>query len=445
MLASYFFYGFWDWRFLGLIVFSTLLDFTCGRVIHGSKNNSERKLWLWLSVAGNLGVLGFFKYFNFFAENLSALLAAAGFEAPPFVLTVLLPVGISFYTFQTMSYTIDIYQGRLQPTRDFLDFALFVSFFPQLVAGPIERARNLLPQISSARHFDRGQFYEGCWLIYWGLYKKVFVADNVAKIVDKVYGSLDSASGLHVLVATYAFAVQIYCDFSGYSDIARGAAKTLGFEISLNFDIPYAARSPQEFWRRWHISLSQWLRDYLYIPLGGSQQGKGRVFLSLMVVMALGGLWHGAQWHCVFWGIYHGLLLAGYRLAGGEMTGAESSPRARGSVMRNGFQSLLMFHFTCLGWMLFRAESVGRLSEAGAALFGWNGGWFTASALDDLYLLLLYSALVIVLQVFQYRSHNPLVSLGWKLPIRVALYVTMYLSLTLGGAYDGPQFIYFQF
>ena len=225
-----------------------------------------------MSIAGNLGVLGFFKYFNFFAENLTTLLAVPGFDAPPFVLTVLLPVGISFYTFQTMSYTIDIYQGRLEPTRGFLDFALFVSFFPQLVAGPIERARNLLPQINAARRFDRKQFYEGCWLIYWGLYKKVFVADNVAKIVDRVYGSLDTSSGLHILVATYAFAVQIYCDFSGYSDMARGAAKTLGFEISLNFDIPYAARGPREFRRRWHISLSEWLRDYLYFPLGGSQQ-----------------------------------------------------------------------------------------------------------------------------------------------------------------------------
>ena len=399
--------------------------------------------------------MGFFKYFNFFAENLSTLLAVAGFEAPPLVLTVLLPVGISFYTFQTMSYTIDIYQGRLEPTRGFLDFALFVSFFPQLVAGPIERARDLLPQISAARHFNRKQFHEGCWLMYWGLYKKVFVADNVAKIADRVYGSLDTSSGLHILVATYAFAVQIYCDFSGYSDIARGAAKTLGFEISLNFDIPYAARGPQEFWRRWHISLSQWLRDYLYIPLGGSRQTSSRVFLNLMFVMALGGLWHGAQWHFVFWGIYHGLLLAGYRLVGGElgsgemtgreMAGGESSPRARKSIPRNAFAGLLMFHFTCLGWMLFRVESMGQMTTIGARLCGLAGDWFSALALGDLYLLLLYSALVITLQVFQYRSKNPLVSLGWRLPIRVTLYVAMYFSLTLGGAYDGPQFIYFQF
>ena len=384
--------------------------------------------------------MGFFKYFNFFAENLTTLLAMAGFDAPPFVLTVLLPVGISFYTFQTMSYTIDIYQGRLEPTRGFLDFALFVSFFPQLVAGPIERARNLLPQINAARRFDRKQFYEGCWLIYWGLYKKVFVADNVAKIVDRVYGSLDTSSGLHILVATYAFAVQIYCDFSGYSDIARGAAKTLGFEISLNFDIPYAARGPREFWRRWHISLSEWLRDYLYFPLGGSQQRRGKVFLTLMVVMALGGLWHGAQWHFVFWGIYHGLLLAGYRLAN-----AESSSQARKSVVQNGLAGLLMFHFTCLGWMLFRIESMGQISTVGARLFDFTGDWFSSLALGDLYLLMLYSALVIALQVFQYRSNNPLVSLGWNLPARVALYVAIYLSLTLGGAYDGPQFIYFQF
>ena len=393
-----------------------------------------------MSIAGNLGVLGFFKYFNFFAENLTTLLAVAGFDAPPFVLTVLLPVGISFYTFQTMSYTIDIYQGRLEPTRGFLDFALFVSFFPQLVAGPIERARNLLPQINAARRFDRKQFYEGCWLIYWGLYKKVFVADNVAKIVDRVYGSLDTSSGLHILVATYAFAVQIYCDFSGYSDMARGAAKTLGFEISLNFDIPYAARGPREFWRRWHISLSEWLRDYLYFPLGGSQQRRGKVFLTLMVVMALGGLWHGAQWHFVFWGIYHGLLLAGYRLVN-----AESSSQARKSVVQNSLAGLLMFHFTCLGWMLFRIESMDQISTVGARLFDFTGDWFSSLALGDLYLLMLYSALVIALQVFQYRSNNPLVSLGWNLPARVALYVAIYLSLTLGGAYDGPQFIYFQF
>ena len=308
------------------------------------------------------------------------------------------------------------------------------------MAGPIERARNLLPQINAARRFDRKQFYEGCWLIYWGLYKKVFVADNVAKIVDRVYGSLDTSSGLHILVATYAFAVQIYCDFSGYSDIARGAAKTLGFEISLNFDIPYAARGPREFWRRWHISLSEWLRDYLYFPLGGSQQRRGKVFLTLMVVMALGGLWHGAQWHFVFWGIYHGLLLAGYRLAN-----AESSSQARKSVVQNGLAGLLMFHFTCLGWMLFRIESMGQISTVEARLFDFTGDWFSSLALGDLYLLMLYSALVIALQVFQYRSNNPLVSLGWNLPTRVALYVAIYLSLTLGGAYDGPQFIYFQF
>ena len=354
------------------------------------------------------------------------------------LLNVVLPVGISFYTFQTMSYTLDIYRGQLQTIDGFLDFALFVSFFPQLVSGPIERARNLLPQIVSERRFDRKQLYEGCWLIYWGLYKKIFVADNLAKFVDEVFGLATDSSGFRILVAAYAFTIQIYCDFSGYTDIARGVAKTLGFELSLNFNVPYAATNPLEFWRRWHITLSQWLRDYLYLPLAGSRPSTGRVLASLMLTMTLGGLWHGARWNFVVWGVYHGLLLVVHGIVRGTAPAPATPPPWRKALAMLG-----MFHLTCLGMMLFRVQSVGEMSVIGRNLFSsWD---YSSAAGADLLYVVLYSSLLLVVQIFQYRTGNLLIVLRWPAALRTALYVAMYLSITLGGSYDGPQFIYFQF
>ncbi|MFC1453529.1 MBOAT family O-acyltransferase, partial [Verrucomicrobiota bacterium] len=325
LAASYVFYGSWDWRFLCLIFASTVLDYFCGIAIHGSRGGLKRKLFLAFSVAGNLSLLGVFKYFDFFAYNLQRLLTLCGLDIDMPYLRVVLPVGISFYTFQTMSYTIDIYRGRLEPTRRFPDFALFVAFFPQLVAGPIERASRLLPQILNARKLTAARFYEGGYLILWGLFKKVFVADNLATIVDPVFALDGSPGGGQVLVALYAFAFQIYCDFSGYSDIARGVGKCLGFDIMLNFRLPYFARNPRDFWQRWHISLSSWLRDYLYIPLGGNRRGSARTYANLAIVMLLGGLWHGAAGTFILWGGYHGFLLIAHRWLSQRFPEAASS------------------------------------------------------------------------------------------------------------------------
>jgi D-alanyl-lipoteichoic acid acyltransferase DltB (MBOAT superfamily) len=306
------------------------------------------------------------------------------------------------------------------------------------VAGPIERARHLLPQILQRRSITRAQVYDGSWLVFWGLYKKVFVADNLARIVDRVYAAPGDFSAWHVAIATYAFAMQIYCDFSGYTDIARGIGKIMGFEICLNFDIPYAATNPSDFWRRWHISLSRWIRDYLYIPLGGNRGTRRRVFANLMITMALGGLWHGAQWHFVIWGLFHGLLLVGYQLASPTREVGHGAPAGRRAL-----QMLLMFHLTCIGWVLFRAESIGDAATLFSRLFvDWQiaaGVWTDAARLVG------YSLLVVVMQVFQYRRNDRMVV--WRLPVwaRTLLYVAIYLSLVLGGVYEARQFIYFQF
>ena len=267
LTASYFFYACWDWRFLSLILLSTVVDFYCGQAIADSSDNRRRKLLVSISVVVNLTILGFFKYFNFFIDSAHEALASLGFSPATWHLDIILPVGISFYTFQTLSYSIDVYRGEVKPARKIADFALFVAFFPQLVAGPIERAKNLLPQMLKKPVFSLDQFYEGCWLVFWGLFKKVVIADNLAVIVDRAFNDPSLTNG-ELLIALYAFAFQIYCDFSGYTDIARGIAKMMGYELMLNFRLPYFAKNSSEFWHRWHISLSTWLRDYLYIPLG---------------------------------------------------------------------------------------------------------------------------------------------------------------------------------
>jgi len=314
LVASYVFYGAWDWRFLSLIWVSTILDYFCGSRIESSQSSRRRKQLLFLSVLGNLSILAFFKYFNFFAGSFSELLTMFGLSVHPRYLNIILPIGISFYTFQTMSYSIDIYRGQLKATHRFFDFALFVAFFPQLVAGPIERAKHLLPQILSPRKITAEKIHEGCYLIFWGLFLKIFISDNLAQIVDPVFVEGQAFSGAAVLIATYAFAFQIFCDFAGYSNIARGLGKCMGFDIMLNFNLPYFATNPSEFWQRWHISLSSWLRDYLYIPLGGNRKGGLLTVRNLMLTMLLGGLWHGAAWTFIIWGAYHGLLLMLHQL-----------------------------------------------------------------------------------------------------------------------------------
>ncbi len=431
LVASYTFYGAWDWRFLSLIWLSTLVDYVVGLRLARARDPVHKRRLLILSLLVNLGMLGFFKYCNFFVESGTDLLAALGWEFLAPRLDIVLPVGISFYTFQTLSYTLDVHRGRLQACRDPLDFALFVAFFPQLVAGPIERAAALLPQMQQPRRTSADQWVEGLWLILWGLFKKVVVADNLAVFVDAVFSG-GELGFWRVLLGTYAFAYQIYGDFSGYSDIARGLAKLMGFELLLNFQQPYLATDPSDFWRRWHISLSTWLRDYLYIPLGGNRRGPGRTYLNLMLTMLLGGLWHGARWNFVLWGAYHGGLLALHRRF---FHGRSRWPR--------WLRQLGMFHLTCLGWLFFRATSLAQIRQ----LLGAFASNFSVDAATLRFLpqLLLLPALLWSVEAWVRNRDDPRESPGWNRglgPLVVALLLLACFVLAPAGE---RSFIYFQF
>ncbi|MBN1763794.1 MAG: MBOAT family protein [Sedimentisphaerales bacterium] len=442
--ASYIFYGAWNWKFLSLIAISTVLDYMCGLKIHTSENR-KKKLFLFISVFGNLSILGFFKYFNFFAASLTDLLGYFGLHLDPFMLRIILPVGISFYTFQTMSYTIDIYRRKLKPTRQFLDFALFVAFFPQLVAGPIERASHLLPQILSPRKFRLDYFYEGVYLIFWGLYLKIFIADNMSRIVDPVFAESATYNGPMTLLALYAFTIQIFCDFAGYSNIARGLGRLMGFDIMINFNLPYFATNPREFWRRWHISLSQWLRDYLYIPLGGNKKGTFITYRNLVITMLLGGLWHGAAWTFVLWGAYHGLILIIHRLIEPWLSKIPSPENAWLNKIWFLARVIFFFHVICLGWLIFRAQSLTQLSQMLQCLFThFDIANFPEYAVA-LKQLCIYASLLFIIQIFQYKKDDLLVLFRMKPAFQAALYTFMFYCLLLLGAVSSAEFIYFQF
>jgi len=357
LAASYFFYGSWNYKFLALILASTVVDYYCGLRLHGEESPRARKLYLFLSVFVNLGILGFFKYYNFFIGSVETALRAVGTNPHYWSLDIVLPVGISFYTFQTMSYTIDIYYRRLEPTKNFIDFALFVAFFPQLVAGPIVRARHLLPQLSRKLTFNPALVERGMFLIAQGYVKKVVFADFLGGHVDLVFGNPGEYGFLATLIAVYAYAFQIYFDFSGYSDIAIGLANVMNIEIPANFNLPYLAKSFREFWRRWHISLSTWLRDYLYIPLGGNRGTLTRTYINIMITMLLGGLWHGASWNFVLWGLYHGILLLIERHVG--LYDISFLTKAQNWRVWPLAKTVFTFHLVCLGWILFRAQSLG--------------------------------------------------------------------------------------
>jgi len=438
LISSYFFYGCWDWRFLGLILISTLVDFWAGMFIAGQETAAKRKAALMVSICMNLGLLGFFKYYNFFIESAYSLLSVFGTSSTAWRLDIVLPVGISFYTFQTMSYTIDVYRGEGRPIRNLLDFGVFVAFFPQLVAGPIERATNLLPQVSRPRRLTKEGFETGCWLIFWGLFKKMVIADNLAVVADRAFTAGSSPGALMVLVGLYAFAYQIYCDFSGYSDIARGLARLMGFELMVNFRNPYFAINPQDFWRRWHISLSTWLRDYLYIPLGGSKKGARRTYINLALTMLLGGLWHGAAWTFVAWGAYQGFLLMVHR----AFCGKYDQKRGVFSLVNCG-KMMVMFHAACLGWLMFRASSLSQVGYMLGALFAdWSVNLTAANSI--LTILVLCFPLWIV-QIMQERTGDLYHPLKWSLVPKTAL-LTLCMIMFLGLAHTGGgAFIYFQF
>jgi alginate O-acetyltransferase complex protein AlgI len=441
LVASYLFYSAWDWRFCGLLLLSTAIDYHAGLRIAATQDPRRRRRWVAVSVVANLSILGFFKYAGFFAESLRELGAWVGLSVPPFALDVVLPVGISFYTFQTMSYTIDVYRGVLTPIRNPLDYALYVAFFPQLVAGPIERARHLLPQILGPRRVTAAGIGQGLWLITWGLFQKVVVADNLAPVVNAVFAPEASPTAAELIVATYAFTFQIYCDFAGYSDIARGTGRILGFDIMRNFRLPYAATSPAEFWGRWHISLSTWLRDYVFFPLGGNRGGPGRIAGRVLVTMGLCGLWHGAAWPFVVWGLFHGVWLILHRALLPWLRRIAPASRA-GRGLWHGIRVIVTFHVVAFSLLLFRAETLSQIGTllgilGGAFRVGLAGSWLGPFAL--------LVAPLLLMQVLLARSGDTEAVLRWPLPLRTGVYALVFVAILLWGEDGGQPFIYFQF
>jgi alginate O-acetyltransferase complex protein AlgI len=364
LISSYVFYGWWDWRFLGLIFASSCFDFIAGLGIQKSTSARKRKRILISSLVFNLGLLGYFKYFNFFASELQTAFAGLGITLDYATLNIVLPVGISFYTFQTLSYTLDIYAGRMKATSDALAFFTFVAFFPQLVAGPIERASHLLPQFFEDHRFDYANAVAGGRLILWGFFKKVLVADLCAVIVNDIFASHATQDGWTLMMGAFFFAFQIYGDFSGYSDIARGLGKLLGFDLMLNFACPYFSRNVAEFWRRWHISLSTWFRDYVFIPLGGSRAPTALVARNLVIVFVVSGLWHGANWTFVVWGTLNAVLIMPVLFV--TMSGKQTDQIADGRLLpslRETLQMALTFAAICVTWIVFRSESIGQAGD----------------------------------------------------------------------------------
>ena len=453
VVASYVFYGWWDWRFLSLIIFSTVVDYLVGQRLRTEDKQSKRKVLLWTSIIVNLGFLGFFKYYNFFLENFVDAFSLFGMQINANSLNIILPVGISFYTFQTLSYTIDVYRKKLEPTKDFMAFSAFVCFFPQLVAGPIERATNLLPQFYKKRTFEYHKAVDGMRQILWGLFKKIVIADNCAEFANQIFNNSIDYSGSTLLLGAIFFTFQIYCDFSGYSDIAIGTSRLFGFDLKQNFATPYFSRDIAEFWRRWHISLSTWFRDYLYIPLGGSRGGTWMKVRNTFAIFLVSGFWHGANWTFVIWGALNAIYFLPLLLTNNNRKNLGIV--AEGKLFpsfRELFAMLTTFGLTVFAWIFFRAENV---SHA----FSYIGGIFSKTlfsiSIEDIkqlsigahiiYVVLLIVCFVLVEWVqrnnehsLQFRRDN-----NYRILRRVFYYILIILIILFNG---GKQdFIYFQF
>jgi alginate O-acetyltransferase complex protein AlgI len=445
VVSSYLFYGWWqpvegewDLRFLGLLFASSTFDYFVGLGLSKLPHPAQRRALLVASIIVNLGILGFFKYCNFFLDSFAAAAARFGWDFARPTLAIILPVGISFYTFQSMSYAIDVYRGTIPATRNYINFLAFVSFFPQLVAGPIERASHLLPQFERIRVITRGDLEEGVWLVLWGLFKKVVLADNFAPLVEMVFDH-PTQSGPVVVLGTIAFGLQIYCDFSGYSDIARGLARLLGFDIMWNFQLPYVATNIREFWRRWHISLSTWLRDYLYISLGGNRRGAGRTYFNLIVTMLLGGFWHGAAWNFLLWGLWHGGGLALHRWIKGADSEQAPRPAPRWRIVLAWVGTMAFVYY---GWLLFRAQSLDHVFQLTTALIHFSAPpWLGSLALA----IAVFSAPLILMEYWLHRSRNLLAPLRLRPTVRLLLQGAFILAIALFWNRQQASFIYFQF
>jgi alginate O-acetyltransferase complex protein AlgI len=438
LAASCFFYGWWDWRFLLLMLASATMDYILAQKIEDSTDQRLRRSLLTLSLFLNFGILGFFKYSNFFVQSFAEALSSIGVPVSVHWLNVLLPPGISFYTFQEVAYIVDVYQGKLKPARRFVDYTLFICLFPHLIAGPIQRPSHLLPQVQRPRHLDGEKFFAGLMLILCGLFRKSVIADNAAHLANAAFDGKLGHNAATTLIGVFAFALQIYGDFSGYSDIARGSAQLLGFHFMVNFRQPYLASSLQDFWRRWHISLSTWLRDYLYIALGGNRIGDIRTYLNLMATMLLGGLWHGANWTYIWWGGLHGCWLSVERMVSGRLSGKEST---RASGFRWGGW-LITMTIVGLSWLFFRARSIGHALSmlADLRILEWQPQYMA--------MLVYLSALTVVMLLIDLRLERtgeeyPFEKASPRLAIAVAC--AFCIVMLLLGPMDSNAFIYFQF
>jgi alginate O-acetyltransferase complex protein AlgI len=446
VLASYFFYGWWDYRFLYLIIFSSLADYFISHFIFSSDSHARRRAGLFLSIFLNLGLLFFFKYFNFFLDSLEDSFTLFGNTLEVDRLSIVLPVGISFYTFQTLSYTLDVYKGKLKPTNNIISFLAFVSFFPQLVAGPIERAKNLLPQFETKREFNRYETILGLRQILWGLVKKIIIADNCALYVSEIFSSPDQYNSSALIIGAVLFAFQIYGDFSGYSDIAIGTARMFGFSLMKNFAYPYFSRDIAEFWRRWHISLSTWFRDYLYIPLGGSQVNKLKKVRNILIIFIVSGFWHGANWTYIFWGLLNAIYFLPLAITEKNRKHLKITTDSGWIPNLSEFGKILFtFILTTIAWVFFRSPSV-----ADAFTYLGNiasGNPFQFPNIEDLSSLIKVILWIIIVTIIEWFSRNhdfPLEKINGPKFIRWSLYSFVIIMLI---SYSGkPQdFIYFQF
>ncbi|MEZ5980085.1 MAG: MBOAT family O-acyltransferase [Planctomycetota bacterium] len=450
LVASYYFYACWDWRFLGLLFLSTVVDFFCGLALDVKEVTHEpppptakRRAIVAVSLLVNLGMLGFFKYYDFFAESMTDLLHLLGVDGEVRSLHILLPVGISFYTFQTLSYTIDLYRGRIATERDFLNFALFVSFFPQLVAGPVERARNLLPQFRLPSIVTWPRLSSGFYLMSWGLFKKVVVADNLAQMVAEVWG-MKHPSGVEVYLGCLAFAVQLYCDFSGYSDIARGAARCMGFELMLNFRLPFFAANVTDFWRRWHISFSTWLRDYIYFSLGGSRKGRARSYMALLATMVISGVWHGSGWPFALMGLCYGTQLCAHKALAPTLQ--RIAPKgAIGSRLWWVLCVFVTFQLFTFPMIFFRSSTMEIVSTMASSAWAKPLPDSWADISENVWILATFSGMLMFIQTYQFVRRDLDAVLTSPLVVRALFYAGMMLGILWFGVSDGEAFVYFQF
>ena len=448
LVSSYFFYSFWDWRFLFLLMFSTSLDYITGLKMEESQSDSKRKFWFWLSIIINLGFLGIFKYYNFFATSIAESFSKLGYQINPWTLKVILPVGISFYTFHGLSYVIDIYYRRIKAERNFVDYSVFVSFFPLLVAGPIERATHLLPQIKKVRNFNYSNAVQGLKQILWGLFKKVVIADNCAKFANIIFDNYIDYSGSTLFLGALFFTFQIYGDFSGYSDIAIGTAKLFGIDLLRNFAFPYFSRDIAEFWRRWHISLSSWFKDYLYIPLGGSKVSVPKKIRNTFIIFIVSGFWHGANWTFIIWGLLNAIYIMPSILFNTNRNNIEIV--AKGKIfpnVREFISILITFILTVFAWIFFRASTVSQAYNYISVIF--SSSFFSIPVFKNQFASYPILVLIIIFFIFEWFGREKTFAIEDtfsknKKWVRLGFYYLLIITIFLFAG-DNQQFIYFQF